>query len=81
MEFIKISKDRYMVKDSNNRIVNEETKLKLEKKELALKDIKGCECQAETTEKIKKIDEKLGKIKNAKSIKPDVVEETTTTAE
>ena len=49
MEFIKICKDRYMVKDSNNRIVDEETKLKLEKKELALKDIKGCECQEETT--------------------------------
>ena len=81
MEFIKICKDRYMVKDSNNRIVDEETKLKLEKKELALKDIKGCECQAETTKKIKKIDEKLGKIKNAKSTKPDVIKETTTTTE
>ena len=54
MEFIKICKDRYMVKDSNNRIVDEETKLKLEKKELALKDIKGCECQAETTKKTEK---------------------------
>ena len=54
---------------------------KLEKKELALKDIKGCECQAETTKKIKKIDEKLGKIKNAKSTKPDVIKETTTTTE
>lgn len=81
MEFIQLSKDRYMIKGSNNYIVSKEEKLKLEKKELALKDIKGCECQAETTKKIKKIDEKLGKIKNAKSTKPDVIKETTTTTE
>ena len=53
MEFIKLSKDRYMIKDSNNYVVSEKEKLQLEKKELVLKDIKGCECQQETTKKNK----------------------------
>lgn len=79
MEFIKISNNRYMIKDSNNHIVEEETKLKLEKKELILKDIKGCGCQEDTTKKIAKIDKKLGKI-NEKT-EPKVIKETTTVAE
>ena len=70
MEFIKICKDRYMVKDSNNRIVDEETKLKLEKKELALEDIKGCECQQETTKKISKINKKLKENETIEETKP-----------
>ena len=32
---------------------------KLEKKELVLKDIEGCDCQQKTTEKIKEIDKEL----------------------
>ena len=59
MEFIQLSKDRYMIKGSNNYIVSKEEKLKLEKKELVLKDIEGCECQQKTTEKIKKINKEL----------------------
>ncbi len=60
MEFIEHN-GKYLVKDSNGLIVSEEEKLKLEKEELILKDINGCECQGETTKKIAKIDKKLKK--------------------
>ena len=53
MEFIKLGK-KYLIKNSNGRIVDEKTKLELENKELVLKDITGCECQKETTKKISK---------------------------
>lgn len=59
MEFIKLSKDRYMIKDSNNIVVSEKEKLQLEKKELIIEDIKSNECQAKTTQKIKKINKKI----------------------
>ena len=72
MEFIKNNKG-YLIKDSNGKIVSEEEKLKLEKQELILKDISGCECQEETTKKIAKIDKKL------KSKKNDTIKETDTT--
>lgn len=82
MEFVKITKDRYMIKDSYGRIVDEKTKLKLEKKELVLEDIYGCDCQEETTKKIKKINKKIGELNEKSSnLKSDVVKETTTTIE
>ena len=59
MEFIKISNDRYMIKNSNNIIVSEEEKLKLEKRELIIKDIQSNECQGRTKQKIQEIDRKL----------------------
>lgn len=59
MEFIKIAKDRYMIKDSNNYIVNSKEIKELQKKELVLKDISSNECQKETTKKIKKINKEL----------------------
>ena len=58
MEFIKTNRG-YLIKDSNGKIVSEEEKLMLEKEELILKDINGCNCQGETTKKISKIDKKL----------------------
>lgn len=66
MEFIKIREDRYMIKDSNNIIVSEEEKLKLEKKELVIKDIQSDECQGETTQKIQEIDKKINEHKTFK---------------
>ena len=72
MEFIKKGKN-YLIKNSNGRIVSEEEKLKLEKEELILKDINGCNCQGETTKKIAKIDKKL------KGKKNDTIKETDTT--
>lgn len=53
-----------MIKNSPSIIVTEEEKLKLEKNELILKDIEGCNCQGETTKKIKNIDKKLKKLEN-----------------
>ena len=51
--------NRYMIKNSNNIIVSEEEKLKLEKRELVIKDIQSNECQGRTTQKIQEIDRKL----------------------
>ena len=62
MEFVKMGKN-YMIKGSNGRIISEEEKIKLENKELVLKDIKGCECQKETTKKISKNKKRLEEIK------------------
>ena len=59
MEFIKLGKDKYLIKDSNSLVVSEEEKLKLEKRELVIKDIQSNECQGKTTQKIQEIDRKL----------------------
>ena len=59
MEFIKLGKDKYLIKDSNSLVVSEEEKLKLEKRELIIKDIQSNECQGRTTQKIQEIDRKL----------------------
>jgi hypothetical protein len=72
MEFIKMNNDRYMIKGSNNIIVSEEEKLKLEKKELIIKDIQSNECQGKTTQKIMKIDEEL------KNVRPKTIKKTKT---
>lgn len=66
MEFIKLDKNRYMVRGSNNLVVSKEEKLKLEKKDLIIKDITSNECQGETTQKIEEIDKEL---KNGSPIK------------
>lgn len=63
MEFIKYG-NKYLVKDSPNIIVSEEEKLKLERKELVLKDIESCDCQKETTKKIRKINKKIKEVEN-----------------
>lgn len=73
MEFIKYG-DKWLIKNTPGIVVSDEEKLKLEKKELILKDIEGCECQKETTKKISKINKKLKEIK-----KDDPIEETNTT--
>ena len=53
-----------MIKNSPSIIVTEEEKLKLEKNELILKDIEGCNCQEETTKKIKKINKRIKEVEN-----------------
>ena len=67
MEFIKLREDRYLIKDSNGLIVSNEEKLKLEKKELIIKDIESNECQGKTTQKIEKIDRELENGNKSKS--------------
>lgn len=61
MEFIKLGK-KYLIKNSNGRIVDEKTKFELENKELIIKDITGCECQKETTKKISKNKKRIKEI-------------------
>lgn len=58
MQFIPYG-DKYLVEGSNSIVVDEKEKLQLEKGELVLKDITGCNCQKDTTLKIQEIDKKL----------------------
>ena len=67
MEFIKLREDRYLIKDSNGLIVSNEEKLKLEKKELIIKDIESNECQGKTTQRIEEIDREWEKGNKSKS--------------
>lgn len=60
-EFIKVGK-RYMVKNSNGRIVSEKEKLEMENNQLILEDITGCGCQKETTKKLTKNKKRLKEI-------------------
>lgn len=60
-EFVKMGK-RYIVKNSNGRVVSEKEKLQMENKELILKDIEGCNCQKETTKKLTKNKKRLKEI-------------------
>ena len=67
MEFVKVGKN-YMIKGSNGRIVSEKEKLQLENKELVLKDIKGCNCQKETTKKISKNKKRIKEIMEKENV-------------
>lgn len=71
MEFVKVGKN-YMIKGSNGRIVSEKEKLQLENNELVLKDIKGCNCQKETTKKIAKNKKKIKEIEQEEPFIVDV---------
>lgn len=75
MEFIKIAKDRYLIKNSRSVIVNEKEKLKLEKKEMIIEDITSNSCQQETTKKIKKINKKIEE-KPVEVVEDETIEET-----
>ena len=58
-EFIELANNKYLVKDSNGLIVDKKEKLKMEKEELILEDVKSNDCQKNTTRKIKKINKKI----------------------
>ena len=76
MEFIKLREDRYLIKDSNGLIVSNEEKLKIEKKELIIKDIESNECQGKTTQIIKEIDREL---ENGNKSKSNTIKKTKST--
>ena len=78
MEFIKLREDRYLIKDSNGLVVSEEEKLKLEKKELIIKDIESNECQGKTTQRIQAIDREL---EDGNKPKSKTIKKTTRTTE
>ena len=76
MEFIKLREDRYLIKGSNGLIVSNEEKLKLEKKELIIKDIESNECQGKTTQRIEEIDREL---ENGNKSKSNTIKKTKST--
>ena len=76
MEFIKTG-DKYLIKNSNGKIIDEKEKLELEKKGLVLEDITGKNCQKETTKKIRKINKKIKEIEEVEA--NDTIQEATTT--
>ena len=76
MEFIKLREDRYLIKDSNGLIVSNEEKLKLEKKELIIKDIESNECQGKTTQRIEEIDRE---VENGNKSKSNTIKKTKST--
>lgn len=61
MEFIKVG-DKFMINNSNGIIVDEAEKIKLENKELVIKDVESNQCQKETTKKISKNKKRLEEI-------------------
>ena len=64
MEFIKLGK-KYLIKNSNGKIVSEKEKLQLENKELIYKDITSNECQGKTTQKLSKNKKRIKEIETA----------------
>lgn len=62
IEFISLGKDKYLIKNSNNIIVNKKEKLQLEKDASILLDIESNDCQAENTKKRSKIEKELKEI-------------------
>lgn len=75
MELIKLGKDKYLIKNSNGKIINEKERLELENKDLIIKDFESKDCQKETTKKIKKNKKKIKEIekKNKKTALQDEV--------
>ena len=68
MQFIPYG-DKYIIEGSNSIVVDEKEKLQLEKGELVLKDITGCNCQKDTTLKIQEINKKLEELDKPKKSK------------
>lgn len=84
-EFIKIG-NRYLIKNSNGRIISEKEKLEIENNQLALEDISSCGCQKETTKKISKNKKRIKEIEEKETARTekevdadDIIEETTET--
>lgn len=67
MEFIPVG-DKFLIKDSNGKIVSKKEKLKLEKEELIIEDVKS-ECGKEASKKIKEVDNELNSIKKTTKTK------------
>lgn len=62
IEFISLGKDKYLIKNSNNIIVNKKEKLQIEKDASILLDIESNDCQAENTKKRSKIEKEIKEI-------------------
>ena len=83
MEFIKLG-DKYLIKDSNGRVIDEKEKLQLEKEGVVMEDITSNNCQKENTKKIKKITKKIKEIEDSEEEvkeEPIVIEDNATIEE
>ena len=67
-EFIKVGK-RYLVKNSNGKIVDEKTMLKIKNEELVLEDIKSNGCQGKITKEISKNKKRIKEIEKEEKAK------------
>lgn len=82
MEFIKVGKDKWLIKASNGRLISEKEKLQLENEELIIKDFKSNECQGKTTKKIAKNKKKIKELETApikEEVADDIIQETDST--
>ena len=70
MEFIKVGKDKWLIKASNGRLVSDKEKRKLEKEEITIEDKHCEECE------IKPIKKKKKTATSKKEIANDIIEET-----
>lgn len=70
MEFIKIGKDKWLIKASNGRIVSNKEKKQLEKQEITIPEQKCKECE------IKPIKKKKKTATSKKELANDLIEET-----
>ena len=73
MEYIKIGEDRYLIKNSNSKDLDEKELLELQNKELIIEDITGKGCQEKTIKKIK------ANKKRIEEIETNTIEESTPT--
>lgn len=67
-EFVKVGK-RYLIKNSNGRIVDEKTMLKMKNEELVLEDIKSNGCQGKITKEISKNKKRIKEIEKEEVLK------------
>ena len=74
MELIKLGKDKYLIKNSNGKIINKKERLELENKNLIIKDFESNDCQKETTKKIKKNKKKIKALQD--EVSDEVIKET-----
>lgn len=72
MEFVKIGKDKWLIKASNGRIVSDKEKKQLEKKEITIKSETCKECEIKPIKRTKKKKTATSK----KELANDTIEET-----
>lgn len=72
MEFIKVGKDKWLIKASNGRLISDKEKRQLENQEIVIEDKKCEECEIKPIKKSKKKKTATSK----KELANDLIEET-----
>ena len=73
MELIKMG-DKYLVKDSNGRMINEKERLELENKDLVIQDITSVGCVKEITKKIASNKKKIKELEEKEVVTNEGIE-------